>query len=180
MNIEKCVKNQESMTFEHSDDRDLEYIKQSILSEIKKIDMQRLKSARYTDSNVNDEENFSLKISQYMYKVNNLSQKFEKSIATIEKSIVNLTPEKSMPYSESQRNLHLQNQLLQDKINDLENLHRQSHKSLNIKAMSPYDDSGYERQMLGLKEIHLTDIKNLQTNHEKITYELKEMHKQKE
>lgn len=181
MNVEKIVLHKESMTLEHGDERDLEYIKQSILSEIKKIDMQRLKSNRYTDSNINEEENFSLKISQFMYKVDNLSQKFEKSLITIEKSLVDLAPpEKSMSQSESQRNLLLQNQLLQEKINDLENLHRQSHKSLSIRSMSPYDEKSNDRQVLGLKEIHATEIKHLQTSHEKIVYELKELSKQKE
>ena len=59
---------------------------------LNKIDLQRLKSSRYSDKNSGEDENFSLTISQYMYKIDNLTQKFEKSMELIEKSFSDFPP----------------------------------------------------------------------------------------
>ena len=84
LSLEKIALNKESSDEGVKDDRDLEYIKQSILGEIKKIDLQRLSSTRYISKTISDDENFSLTVAQFMYKIDNLETKFKKSIRSIE------------------------------------------------------------------------------------------------
>lgn len=83
LSLEKVALNKESSE-EIRDDRNLEYIKQSILGEIKKIDLQRLRSTRYISKAMSDDENFSLSVAQFMYKVDNLEVKFKKAMKSIE------------------------------------------------------------------------------------------------
>ena len=91
LNLERFLQHKESPVSDQRDCRDLEYIKQSILSELKRIDLLRLKSSRYSPKSSNDDENFSLAIAQFMYKVDNLEQKFEKAIASVEREITDFS-----------------------------------------------------------------------------------------
>ncbi|CAI2362018.1 unnamed protein product [Moneuplotes crassus] len=173
LNFEKFCKNQDSFTHEPRSIRDLDYVKQNILSDIKKIDLQRLKSLRYSEKSTGKEENFSLTISQFMYKIDNLAQKFENSLFKVQKHFNELPSAPPLsegyaknPHIESYKELSAQNKLLEDKIKSYE--------------YGNYEVKSLEKQILNLKDIHSTEIKHMQTSHDKIIYELKEIHKQKE
>ena len=90
VNMEKLVGHKESLILENVDERDMEYVKQSVLSEIKKIDMARLRTYRYSEHTPSEDENFSLAVSQYLYKIDNLSQKYVASMAKIKESLTSL------------------------------------------------------------------------------------------
>ena len=182
LSLEKVALNKESNDEGIKDERDLEYIKQSILGEIKKIDLQRLRSTRYISKTISDDEKFSLTVAQFMYKVDNLETKFKKSMKSIENWFTNFNQESKIENSADMiSELKTQNKRLIEKIRDIENkcLSNQSLASSNYIA-SPSDSKGYERQIMCLKEIHATEIKHMQTSHDKIVHELKEMHSQKE
>jgi hypothetical protein len=110
---------------EEKTQRDLEYVKQCVLSEVKKIDMHRLRSTRYSEKATDDEE-FSLTIAQFLYKIDSLSQKFERCISKIEKSFVETSPGINK-FNEPRLNddsfdrLKAENRTLYDRIHELEN-----------------------------------------------------------
>lgn len=180
LSLEKVALNKESSD-DIRDERDLEYIKQSILGEIKKIDLQRLRSTRYSSKAISDDENFSLSVAQFMYKVDNLEVKFKKAMKSIESSITNFNQESRIDNSiDLITELKNQNKLLADKLKEVENRSQNNHSMMSSGYVPITDSKSYERQIMCLKEIHATEIKHMQTSHDKIVHELKDMSLQKE
>ena len=140
---------------------------------LNKIDLQRLKSSRYSDKNSGEDENFSLTISQYMYKIDNLTQKFEKSMEFIEKSFSDFPPA-----PQNLENLKIDSQPTNNQDSFLKI--KELQERIRLLEGGNYDEKGLERQILSLKEIHSTEIKHLKASHDKIVYELKDINKQKE
>ena len=169
LSLEKVALNKESSE-EIRDDRNLEYIKQSILGEIKKIDLQRLRSTRYISKAMSDDENFSLSVAQFMYKVDNLEVKFKKAMKSIENWLTSFNQESRIDSSADLiSELKTQNKLLIEKLKETEG-RSQNNQSMMSSCYIPnsVDSKSYERQIMWLKEIHATEIKHMQTSHDKI------------
>jgi len=185
INVEKFLQHKDTPLRGQRDERDLDYIKQSILSEVKKIDMQRLRSTRYSSKAQNDEEeNFSLTIAQFMYKIENLEQKFEKSISNVEKSLVDFSPDfnrvtDSKPLDAGMRQLIDENKSLNEKIASIENRSMYRDRASPTNSFSQ-DTRSLEKQIMNLKEIHSAEIKHIQTTHDKLMFQTKDMNRQKE
>ena len=153
-----------------------------------------MKSQRFSTSkdNSSSDDNFSLAVSQFLYKIDTLQNKFDRCLENIERTFRSIQDDTGIQNIDE---LKIENHMLLAKVKEYEakneNYSHQNHTPTyypsckyilfsNIFLTLANDRRRVDREIVSLKDIHASEIKHLQTSHEKLVYEIKEMHAQKE
>ena len=88
---------------------------------LNKLDLHRLRSNRYSSNKLKDDENFSVSVAQFMYKLDNIDAKLKKSLSKIEELCIekNKTIQDHIE-DDVLAELNIQNKLLQERVTEIE------------------------------------------------------------